>query len=60
MKTRQFLRVSYTASFGPSSQDFKLSESYFIKAILKDLAIDKKCDVKLIECDEKEYKLIFG
>ena len=63
MKKRQYLRVTY-AFTGRSNerenvQEFTMSETRLINYILKDLAIDGKCSVELMECSPEEYKSKF-
>jgi hypothetical protein len=58
MKTKKYLDVEVTRKdnsifFNP----LKLSEAYLINQILKD---NEYVKIKLVECDPKEYKLIFG
>ena len=60
MKQRQYLHVTYLASFGWMNQDFKLNEVHLITKCLKEQAIEDKCEVTLVTCTSERYKSIFG
>lgn len=63
MKMRNYIKVSYKMTGRKNeklcNQEFTMSESRLINYVIKELAIDGKCEVELIECTQDEYDLKF-
>ena len=57
---KNYLKVTYKFNGESRSQEFLTKEAYLITKVLKEQADDDKCEVELIECTEKEFKIIFG
>jgi len=60
---RQYLKVTYAFTGRKNERDhvqeFTMSETRLINYVVKELAIDGKCKVELMQCTEEEYQSKF-
>ena len=56
---KQYLKVEYKVDGSPDSQNFKLSEVYFVNKVLLELADESTCTVTRVMCTNEEYTSLF-
>mgnify|MGYP005993625553 CR=1 FL=1 len=56
MKDKQYLKITYKSYEGYThTQDIPLKEQYLLTKFLKNLSIDNKVQVELINCTQKVW-----